>query len=1327
MPCKANNRQELASLIENNKAIFDILPNQKAEDTLFNLEFTSDNFVKKDGRYTVTDTEAKLGTTVTTKISDIFQKRMPKLKDTKREKYINQTAEIGNTIHETNEAIIKDILNQLGTLNVDMALTAIDNINVDSEGLKKIREKYGYDVNVVVYDKLVSGIKNLLKQIYKRQREINRKTGLKGNVKILPEQIIIDSQHDIGGTADVIAIFSNNDAGIYDFKTKIPSADKKNPDGSLKENAKLLNVGDKEKYAMQLSTIGRILKQRYGVRNIIFGRIVPIRINMKSWNKNEEIYTKSISDVAIGADQDARLEHITSLPEKTGFEDLDKYLTDIEKKIRNYSEKARDNKDKKEEYLNKVSELEKSRDQILHNHNFNNLLDYIKKIHENLTDSEIDKLSFGELRDVINELKTLSAISESTYQYRKALKERGISTDKLESDINALISIVNDKISMLEEILYKEKIAQLIEDYTGISILNSEKEITPFQSEGFFGKYFNQLSEFENPIFKAFRSKLDSIQYDIRSKVNNVIEEVQEKEDALYNWMKRNGKDHAWLIDTLIDKDTDNFKQKRSKDFNNKLKQIKKDGDIDQIIHFYEPNEYYQEWYDRVRSTITNSESLQRFDENFNLAKDKSGNPIYPNAWLQQLSNGRLRVKKEIDQKNISKDYDYIHSIPELANYYEMFVKYNQEFRDKLGVQYFKLPDNFVPNIRKQTIDRVLEFGLVKGISSSVNDFIESFDVRQDDMFFGDIEDGELKKRIPRFFINPFKDKDDNVAIGEKSYEFGKSLIIFAKMAYNYEMMTREEAEILGLKEFIMERAQEYIKRRGKNVEDFVGNKLVTNLVNTDMKDIFSAFVDMYLYGVHVQPKLGDKSGDWEKRILLAKQYFTLKSLGLNWIAASGSLIAAKTASAIEGFKGIIYDKTQYKEAITDAYKNRHKFLAINAFFDPMAVRFENFSVSKEKEYGHTQVGKPTERNFIKKYVTTRTLLRPFSYGDEMIDETILVAMSKNYYVDNNGNLRRFRNENEKKEFANRSIWNLFSYENEDAKLNIPEEQLKNVIIPFRRAVQGGQSKIKGTIPEEDKAYWQSQILGQVVMHFKSWMPGILKERFGKLRYNDNIQSIDMGRYTAFGQEFFNAEQLGAVDFISKIVAPKLGEFALRLLWLSKSKFNDKARKLEAFNKFLEENPHYEGKITFEEFEDLQQKQVKALLVELRIVLALAGLMLMLGADWDDDGEADYKKYYAAKVAMAAIYKTNQELTFVFNPTEFASMIKNPIPMIGLVTSAQKTLYNTLDETRDIMLGENSNKDKTIPFYYLHQWIPGAYGMSKLLGIFDNEPERLYK
>lgn len=1441
MKCTTPSIEQLTNAVNNHKAFYDINRNQDQLTTDAYLSHTQANFKKVDSQYQ-TKTGEKLATTITTEISKEFERRNPGFRDNQeRMKIVEFKAKVGTVIHETNEAIGKFMISQIRDKSPEDALAALDAMTFDSLNITWPDAK-GLVINNASKENIFKGMKDVLIQIQNRQKYINRRLGTTGSVKIYMEQIIIDPVNDIGGTADLIALYSDNTASVFDFKTKMPRKEFLDASGNLVSD-KFISTSDRERYKVQLGSIQKILLQRYGVRQVVQSRIVPIQINVP-FDSAAKAYSNTVTKIAYGDKQNPFLAQLAPLPELTGFKDLDEFLTSIEKKIKNYESKLKTDKSNAEYYKNKIRDLNESKVNVLVKHSFNDLVSYATRLLDSLSKDALDQMSIEKLRDAKDELKTLTMLSSATYEYREALKA-GKNTElvaKIEETIKEITARVNDKLYEVEEELYAKRVSDAVSKLTGYNITDASGNFIPLNDEGFFGKYFNQLSQFENPIFKAFRTKLDESQFNIRAKVKELIAEVTKVDGDLRKWMRENGKDEEWLISSLIDrdpksKDVDNLFNKISKEFRDNVKQAKEKGDTKFFIDNFEPSDGYSKWFNQAKveqekyfiSKFGDKTGQLKFREwlsQHDLSLSTKGVPNYPTAWLEQGRRNKLKRKKSVEEANYSKEYKYIKSIPQLNAYYNLFEKYNNEFRKILGVEYYNLPNNFLPNIRKSNIDRLLDNGIFNGTADVFNNFMQELNVREDDMMYGEIdpETGSLKRTIPRFFINSFKDKDGNVIVGEKSYDLTKSLIIFSKMAYNYQEMNQIEGTVLAMRDFLIEKGDMVIRRGSNPLKDFVGNDLTTKIKGKDIERIFQSFVDLYLYGVTINPISDDSSGKYEKLILGAKQYFTLKALGLGFIPAAGSFLAAKTQAAIEGFKGQIYTKDQYKEAVTDSWKNRDKFLALYAYFDPMDVEYDFFNVTGER----TTLGDPRERNKVKRYVNSRTLLRPFSLGDEYLDEVIITAMAKNFYIDENGDLRRMRNDDERKQFESRSIWNLFNYDGENAGLslqqvnkqlpqasidylkslqesdgkitvyrgvlpggekgtgqfwtsnksvaekymerfgtkgtlltkritmqeainsfmglegnnnfakgsdifsitnkgNLSEEQIKNIQIKFKRAVQSAQSKIKGVIPEEDKAYWQTQLLGQVVMHFKSWMPGILRERFGKAKYNDALQLVEMGRLTAFGQEIYNHEQLGIPEFMKSIVLPKLLQLAKNVAWFTGHGSDVRIRL--AYENWLDKNPQYRGKVTYEEFLEAQRTQMKALILELRIILAFATLIALLGADYDDDGKKFYQEMWITRKLVAIMAKTNQEISFTYNPSEFAKMIKNPIPMAGVLVDATNIIGNTYDETLDITLGEKfpmpfhkpQDQDKTGIGFYTTKVVPGASQLEKFLEIFGEE------
>lgn len=1319
-------KEDLINSLKNHKALFRFSDSDTVEQLVERLDYIQNNFIKDDMGYRLTDSDLGVSKSVT----QLAQKKDKRKKNFTPEQVeqFNEQAEIGNFIHDINETIMMDVLDLLKDKSTKQALSILKNLtinDVSTEGLKKIESDYGRSVNKNddSLSNILLGTVHILQDVYRRQNRINNKTKVDNIPVFRLEQKVIDAKHDVGGTIDFLAILSDKTVVIRDYKTKIPTGKKLDEFGNIVSMKKLFGYYDNQKHEYQIGTYGTILQRSFGFKGVASSAIIPITMSVP-FNKGK--FSPIVSNVRFPG-QDPLLEQVRPFAEKTGFNTLDEFIQNVQSRITLLESKLQNTKDKeeRERLVNRIDGLIAGKKDILINHSLNKIVKYAQELNEELRKAELGNMSIDELMDLRNEISMLESLSKSTYEYRNYLKKEVQGgkdiADKMEAEINVIISELNDRYEDLTEILHEQAVA-LIQQSTGLNITNETGDVLPFRSEGFVGNIFYQLSQYENPVFQTLRQLLDEVNYNKKQRLEEIFTEVQSKENKVFNWLNNNGKDRRDLIKIMINPNNDNFWSKYSEEYTKSLF----DSKSEDLPNFYSVKPEYQAWYDeqlakreaRLRedplaTDKSVKEELERTFIKYNNLEIVNGKAKYPDAW----ENYKVKQYLDIKDGEFRKEYLYIQSIPELKEYYDMFEKYNKEFRSLLGVEYKNLPNNFLPNIRKNFAERADEFGAIKGIGSGIADFFRDFQVREDDK--DDAGNFDNRQSIPKFYLNPFKDADNKIIVGEKSYQFGRSLMLFANMALNYSEMSQIEAQVIMLKEFLSERGEELITKGGKIVRDDLGNLRAKPITETKTLDKYQAYVDMYLYGINVKPELFEKDGKAEKILLKAKEYFSLKSLGLNLIAAAGSFASAKIQVWIQGNKGVLYSKDDYKQSLKDMVSNRSKFLAISAFFDPMGHRIREPQLTEEN-YGAINFGDMSMRGWVNQYVNSRVLMRGFSIGDEYIDEIVTASMAKNFYIDNQGNFRKFKSEEERKKFNNRSIWNLFEYKDGVPKMNLPEEHFKNAMIGFRRSVQRGQSQIKGTIPEEDKAYWQSTLIGSMMGQFKSWMPGILFERFGKIKYDSAIDSVYMGRYVALSTELgeWKVADLIRKKFLTEMLLPKMWQLIKQIGYFGK--LNDKHTKQLLFEQWLEDNPHYKDKVNFDEFNDIQQRQIKALVIELRVLLTFAALILLLGSDFDGDGEKLYKTNLLTRKIAAAIFKTNQEMSFVFNPIDFTNMIKAPLPVIGLLTDGWKTIKNTLDELFDIPFGEErliggTTDDKTAIGYYSHTWIPGG----KILDFFD--------
>ena len=328
-----NTPDEFNWAIENGDIINDVRPNQTAETTVAFLNNTQERVEKADGKYQVKDAINVIKGVIAKIKESVTEKVGRKIPYQKENPLLEQQGLIGNYTHESAELITRQILLVTKEKSTDAAITYIKGlVDFDQEGLKKIAGTYGKQFDQKSMVNLFEGIKEMLLTLYKQQRTINRLTGKDGKVTILSEQILIDARRGIGGTADIIAIFSDNTAGIVHFKTKILGAWNRGLGGKILDGDKVITRKALERYKLQTGEYGRILRESYGVESIRSVVILPIKLNVDLDPKTGE-YRKQITGLAFPG-QDPLLAKVLPFSNKTGFKELDEYVLRIDERIK---------------------------------------------------------------------------------------------------------------------------------------------------------------------------------------------------------------------------------------------------------------------------------------------------------------------------------------------------------------------------------------------------------------------------------------------------------------------------------------------------------------------------------------------------------------------------------------------------------------------------------------------------------------------------------------------------------------------------------------------------------------------------------------------------------------------------------------------------------------------------------------------------------------------------------------------------------------------------------------------------------------------------------
>jgi hypothetical protein len=539
----------------------------------------------------------------------------------------------------------------------------------------------------------------------------------------------------------------------------------------------------------------------------------------------------------------------------------------------------------------------------------------------------------------------------------------------------------------------------------------------------------------------------------------------------------------------------------------------------------------------------------------------------------------------------------------------------------------------------------------------------------------------------------------------------------------------------------------------GVEVRTSSGKRMKTKLkevatkrgLETDTYKLFVELLDAYLYGIKFRDNIiKNQSVDTTKVLLRLKQYYGKSTLAFAVIPGTAAYFAGNVSRYFEGKKSIGYTSDQFWQANAHLVTDYKKYRALSLFYDVYA------------EDNTAKLIDNKSANLFSRIFTYRNLMYPLRKTDENIKDSVLNSMALNWGIDIEGKLGKKNAliRLNRKGIDTTGIKNIWELTTIDSKGNITiEGKTKENTIAFRNAVNDISNNIIGSLSQEDLSMMDTNLTYNILSQFKSWMPGIVRERTGNLVFDDKIQAARWGRFRAAVAEF----KLTSADmevgfkmtqFISKVVLPNIAKISLDLLTfgvapkyglLGKNHTyideNGKEQRVRTnmkraqrlYKAFVLDNPKLAGRMTFEEFLEVKEGQMKAGIVELRTMIGFLILIHLLGAGGGDDGkQPPYMANWFSRFMYKNLTKAQSELTFMWSLPQFTKLLSNPVPMVGLLTRGLSTAMNGFDEVRDLLVGENSLNDKT-PFpYYTLQWIYGGGQIARLMEAFPQYKQTPY-
>jgi hypothetical protein len=1241
--------------------------------------------------------KAVKGNVTTMKVDPYYKKLFPNDRRSERQKEIDlDKAQYGDMIHATMEDILDTYVDPVTRMRRPEPVAS--------------RSKY---VGTDFYNTLDAYMRELI-------------STYGPNTKFLKEVKVFDSTQDMAGSIDLLAIEPDGTVNIYDWKSQEISRDKTELP-QYKEQA----------YKIQLQEYMNMLKKEYGFTKFGKMRAIPIKtkfsyegeVGMKELTGLDSVEIGTVDPRFTDPDKDYLLP-VTLKEEK----DEDENMAELIGKLDSLLERFQSKKTKGSDKLAMKEQIARYRKAIRDLH----LRKDIRKFTElgtfevNRYRKKIDEGTLTE-KDALESLDILKMFADTTDSFRNYMQDirnalaqeqnpfvRSV-YEKIIADYNSLNSNANLVAKDMERAIKKlgENIAK---DKAGIKdLLNAELKV------GNLAGMFNALSQIPQRAFKAFYRILSNAQGKRDVMFQEYTSELSQIKSQVEAWAKSKGLSGEKMFNMMLDIDSKgqwngNFLRKVKKEFYTERNAAISKGDV----NWLKSNATFdKQWYEKDLESYLEYVNSQTYDIDPQINQALQTRIINnwiadhnvdnsPQAWLNPKNKYvKAQDKWETDQwKTLHK----AENAP-LLKLYDQFQKLLRK-SEKLGMLDEYSPE-FIPSIYRSKIDQVA-FG---GKIFSSTGLFEGLQVDTEDNYTPEIDPitGKLVMNIPVHFTKDIgvENEDGTTDYSNKSRDLFKVFNIWSGQMASYEAMSEIE-DAVNLLVHVEYGKDQLVSDRWNNpvIENGVAKKAKGNERNAKLLE---NFVNFYLYN-----KMSDNTSDKkfkfrDKEYSLNKtgrwfmSFFSLKTLALNPISGTANFVGGTGNAIFTAAKKSVFTTKDWAASMYQVTKRDPKTMALLHFSD---ILMEERKMAQAEEMSVSA---------IVRFNTVDKLYSIQRASDKAVQYPVAIATMMNHMV-KNGKIVDITKEVKKEFNYDQVFYNLSSSERSEMKKKIDDrvKELKEknsiyntakvvndkLVIPdvdmkseewfkFRAKIKQVNKSVLGNATKDDINAIRTTQIGMMFMQFRSWMPQMVKERFGKLNYDQDLDLYTMGKARLFFGELWRRPMAIASSIINSS-GNNMIEAAKQRYIIERAQAIEEGRDFE---------------LSEAEFIDMYIGNIRSELRELTSIIGL--LLLMFSAkpgDDDDEDEKGIRKYVAR-----ALGKYYAEFSFYYLPTSLTELVKSPLPVVGLATDFLSFANASGKELFGAISGDEDMQDDAKPMKYASRMLPILKEAIIMRAIFDDD------